>query len=56
MTSKFDCQSSQRYLPVAYVSIQTFDNDYDIIFMCSKCNITHSRWPCHVDSQPCHTC
>ena len=35
MTSSSHCQTS----PAAHGSIQKFDNDYNVIFMCYKYNI-----------------
>ena len=34
------CQMSQSHLPEARGPKQKFDNDYDVIFMCYKYNIS----------------
>ena len=40
ITHSFDVTSDDVTSPTARGSIQKFDNDYDVIFMCYKCNIT----------------
>ena len=42
MTSCSHCQTSQSHSPAARGSKQKFDNDYDVIFMCYKCNLEYN--------------